>query len=220
MKRLLSCLLPSLLAVGAAANPLDLVGLRSPEAFVEPDGYYRVILPGGFKCQPTKGKREVRCEGARGSQALVVLQVLDVPKSATVDLVALNEMQRLKKKPHFKHIDSRSEIVDGSPARLEKFSYDYLGNVERSVGVQALYLVRENKLFVVHFEAPLKSYQAYAKDLVELYGTFKPAQLDEGGHPVLESMAPPRKGPARTDEEFIERESQRLKKRGESSSGY
>jgi hypothetical protein len=220
MKRLLLGLLASLLAAGALANPLQLIGHGSPEAFVEPEGYYRVILPGGFACAPQKNKREVRCSGARGSQALVVLQVLDVPKSATVDLVALNEMQRLKKKPHFKHLGSANETIDGSPARLEKFRYDYLGNVEYPVAVQALYLVRENKLFIVHFEAPLMSFSTYAKDLVELYGTFKPAQLDEGGHPVLESMVPAKKGLPRTDEELIDRENKRIERRQGVESGY
>ncbi len=205
----------ALLASGSAfaINPLDLIGAH-PKAFVEPEGYYQVILPGGFNCEEVKGKkREIKCQGTRGAQALLVIRVQDVPRSATADLVALNEMERLKKKPHFKLIDSRRETVHGVPARLEKFSYDYLGNVEHSVGVQALYLVKNTKLYVLHFESRLSSFATYAKDLVELYGTFKPAELDEGGNPILERPEEKRSGKVRSDEDFMEREAQRLLER-------
>jgi hypothetical protein len=199
-------------APAAAINPLDLLGNR-PKPFIEPDGFYRVILPPGFDCRATPGKRELRCDGTRGQRALLVLQVLDVPKSATSDLVALNEMERLKKKPHFKQIDSRREVVDGSPARFEKFSYDYLGNVEYPMGVQALYVVRENKLYVVHFESQLRFFGTYVRDLKIVYESFKPAALDEGGNPIIEDLEPKRKGRARTDEEFVEQQRQQREER-------
>lgn len=196
-----------------AINPLELIG-DHPKAFVEPSGYYRVVLPGGFNCQEVKGKREIKCQGTRGPQALLVIQVLDVPRSATADIVALNEMERLKKKPHFRLIDSRREVVHGVPARLEKFAYDYMGNVEYSVGVQALYLVNNGKLYVLHFESRLDQFGQYAKDLIELYGTFQPAALDEGGNPILDDpSAKARSGKVRSDEDFIDQQSERLRKR-------
>lgn len=203
-----------LASVGAlAVNPLELIGSH-PKAFVEPEGYYKVILPGGFNCELVKGKRELKCKGTRGPQAALFIRVMDVPRSATADLVALNEMEHFKKQPHFRHLDSRREVVRGIPARFEKFAFDYLGNVERPVGVQALYLVKNTKLYVLHFESRLDQFAAYAKDLVELYGTFVPAELDEGGNPILEEPSARRRtGPAHTDEEFIEREAERMRKR-------
>lgn len=202
-----------------AVNPLELIGSH-PKAFVEPEGYYRVVLPGGFDCEQVKGKRELKCKGTRGPQAALFIRVMDVPRSATADLVALNEMQHFKKKPHFRHIDSRRETVRGVPARFEKFAFDYLGNVERPVGVQALYLVKSTKLYVLHFESRLDQFGAYAKDLIELYGTFEPADLDEGGNPIIEQPSDKRRGgPARTDEDIMEKEADRLRKRNESMTG-
>ena len=109
----------------------------------------------------------------------------------------------------------------GSPARLEKFAYDYLGNVEYSVGVQALYLVRSTKLYVLHFESRLDQYGQYAKDLVELYGSFRPAELDEGGHPILEDPASKkaRSGRIKSDEDFMQRDEERLRKRDSDLTG-
>jgi hypothetical protein len=218
---LLFCAAFSLALPAAAINPLDLIGKR-PKPVVGPQGFYRVIIPSGFDCTETNNrhKREIKCNGTRGPQAALFIQVLDVPESATAELVALNEMDRLKKKPHFKHLDSRKERVDGTPARLEKFTYDYLGNVEHPVGVQALYLVRKNKLFVLHFESRLDQFGAYVKDLIELYGTFKPAPLDDGGNPILEEAAPTKvKKRARTDDDFIDRQLERSRKRDRKLSG-
>lgn len=170
-----------------AINPLDLIG-RRPKPFVEPEGFYRVVLPSGFDCA-IKKPRHVECQGKRGAQARLWLQVLDVPRSATPELVALNEMQRFRKKPHFKEISKQATTVDGSPAVTVSFSYDYLGNVEYSAGVQALYLVRQGKLYVIHFESRLSEFGRYAGDLAEVYASFKPARLDDGGNPILEPIS-------------------------------
>lgn len=204
----------------AAINPLDLIG-KAPKPVVGPEGLYRVIIPGGFTCEEgTKEKREIKCTGTRGPQAALFIQVLDVPDSATVELVALNEMDRLKKKPHFKHLDSRSQKIDGSPARLEKFTYDYLGNVEHPVAVQALYLVRKNKLYVLHFESRLNQFGAYVRDLIELYGTFKPAKLDDGGNPILEDERSQKvKRRVRNDDDFVDKQTGRSRKRDSRMSG-
>lgn len=219
LRLLLSAVVLLACASAVAINPLELIGSH-PKAFVEPEGYYKVVLPGGFNCELVKGKRELKCKGTRGPQATLFIRVMDVPRSATADLVALNEMEHFKKKPHFRHIDSRREVVHGSPARFEKFAFDYLGNVERPVGVQALYLVKNTKLYVLHFESRLDQFGAYAKDLVELYGTFEPAELDEGGNPILEIPEEKRRtGKARSDEDIMEREAERLKKRDDSLTG-
>ena len=185
---LLACALLAPAGEALAQNPLDLIG-RRPKPFVEPEGFYHVVLPAGFDCA-VKQTRHLECTGARGAKALLTLQVLDVPRSATPELVALNEMQRFRKKPHFKEISRTSTTLDGSPGMTVSFSYDHLGNVEYSAGVQALYLIREGKLFVLHFESRLDQFPRYAKDLAEVYGSFKPAKLDAGGNPILDLGAP------------------------------
>jgi hypothetical protein len=208
-------------APAAAINPLDLMGKR-PKPFVEPEGYYRVIIPSGFDCKKSKNiaKREIKCDGTRGPQAVLYLQVLDVPPSANADLVALNEMDRLKKKQHFKHLDSARQVIDGISARMEKFTYDYMGNVEYPVGVQALYLVKKNKLFVLHFEARLDQFKAYEQDLTQLYGSFRPAPLDEGGNPILEDVTTQKvKKRVRTDEDLIQKHLDRSRKRDKKLTG-
>lgn len=191
----LGALLGTLAGAGAASalHPLDLIG-RRPKPFVEPEGFYRAVLPAGFDCA-LKAPRHVECQGQRGAKALLTLQVLDVPASATPELVALNEMKRFRERPHFRELSRDKTRIDGLPAMTVAFSYDHLGNVERAGAVQALYTIREGKLFVVHFECRLDQFAAYAKDLSELYATFKPAALDAGGNPILDDALPPAPAP-------------------------
>lgn len=203
-------------SIARATHPLELLG-QQPKPFVEPSGYYQVLLPPGFECAHDQASREVSCRGTRGPSAKLVIQVLDVPPSASSDIVALNELERLKKKPHFRQVDSRREVIFGSPARLESFAYDYLGNVERSVGVQALYLVKQRRCFVLYFESRLDQFPLYAADLAALYGSFQPANLDEGGNPIISAPEPKRPSrKPRTDQEFVE---QQLERAGASAEG-
>lgn len=205
-------------SVARATHPLELLG-QQPKPFVEPSGYYQVLLPSGFDCSHNPASREVSCAGTRGPSAKLVIQVLEVPPSATSDIVALNELERLKKKPHFRQVDSRREVIFGSPARLESFAYDHLGNVERPIGVQALYLVKQRRCFVLYFESKLDQFPLYAADLAALYGSFQPANLDEGGNPIIPAPEPKRRTrKPRTDQEFIEQQLER-EREGASAEG-
>ena len=159
--------------------------------FVEPEGFYRVLLPSGFTCRA--GKRKVECDGTKGAQAKLVIEVRDVPRSATPEIVMLNQMATFKEKPHFKKVAHERIEVENVPAVSVGFTYDFMGNVERSIGVQALYAVQENKLYLVHFEAQLRDFPTYLPSLKELYSTLKFARLDAGGHPVIEDLKPPEK---------------------------
>ena len=170
----------------------DLNGLlfgNKPKPFIEPSGYYAVILPSGFDCE-AKASRHVECRSNRGTNALLTLDVLDVPPSATSDIAMLNQMDRFQQKPHFKLIAKTQTKLDGSPAITVAFQYDYLGNVEYTVGVQQLIMVRGGKLYLVHLETPLSSFGAHKKDLEQLYASFKPARLDASGNPILEDLRP------------------------------
>jgi hypothetical protein len=181
-----------LLALPLLATQLveEIIGTGTqPKPFVEPEGYYAVIIPGGFDC--TSRARHVECKGNQGVQALLTIDVVDVPKSATVANVFLNQTERFKKKPHYKLVKKTNTLVDGSPAMTVAFTYDYLKNVEYPVGVQALYMVRGGKTYVVHFESQLQNFQLFAPALAQLYATFKPARLDAAGNPVLEELARP-----------------------------
>lgn len=167
---------------------------NKPKPFLEPSGYYAVILPSGFDCE-VKVSRHVQCRSNRGTNALLTLDVLDVPPSATSDIAMLNQMDRFQQKPHFKLINSTHTKLDGSPAITVAFQYDYLGNVEYTVGVQQLIMVRGGKLYLIHLETPLSTFGAHKKDLEQLYGSFKPARLDASGNPILEDLRPkPAKG--------------------------
>ena len=66
----------------------------------------------------------------------------------------LNQMDRFQQKPHFKKISEARTKLDGSPAITVAFQYDYLGNVEYTVGVQQLIMVRGGKLYLIHLETP------------------------------------------------------------------
>lgn len=186
-------LLPALL-IGAplahAEDGLDqLLFGNKPKPFIEPSGYYAVILPSGFDCE-AKVSRHVECRSNRGTNALLTLDVLDVPESATSDIAMLNQMDRFQQKPHFKLITKSQTKLDGSPAITVAFQYDYLGNVEYTVGVQQLIMVRGGKLYLLHLETPLSTFGAHKKDLEQLYGSFKPARLDASGNPILEDLRP------------------------------
>lgn len=196
MKRLvvvLACLV-SFAASAQDADPLlQALSGNQPKPFLEPEGFYMVVVPAGFDCDVRK--RNVTCRGNRGHAALLVIRVEDVPPSATPEIKLLNEMDRFKKKPHFKLVSKQRLQIDGSPAITTSFSYDYLANVEYQVGVQALYMVRSGKLYVIHFESRLDQFPSYAGDLAKLYASFKPATLDAAGHPVLEDLPSSRSAP-------------------------
>jgi hypothetical protein len=168
-------------------NPLDLIG-QGPKPFVEAEGFYRVVFPGGFDCAAEP--RRVECIGNRGHKARIWVVVEDVPTSATPELMLLNEMQRYQKKSHFKDLGREKLTVRGLPAVAATFSYDYMGNVEHPVGVKVLYVVQHTKLYIVHFECRLSEFMKYRDDLGEVYRTFWPTKLDEGGNPVLKDLEP------------------------------
>ena len=159
---------------------------QKPKPFIDPAGFWAAILPSGFDCEART--RHVQCSGNRGAQALLTIDVIDVPASATADIAMLNQTDKFKDKPHFKMIQQGKTKIDGSPAVLLDFSYDYLGNVEYSVGVEELIFVRAAKLYLVHAEIRLTEFGLYKKDLLQLYGSFKPARLDAGGNPILEDL--------------------------------
>lgn len=166
-------------------SPLELIGQR-PKPYIQPDGYYRVIIPSGFNCKSEK--MHLECAGNRGEKSFLSIDVRKVPKSATADLVMLNQMERFKKKRHFKLVAKDQMKVVDTTAVMATFTYDYLGNVEYPVGVKALYLVQKNKLFVIHFESKLQYFGKYQKDLATIYESFYPAKLDAGGNPIIEDL--------------------------------
>ncbi|MCP4500623.1 MAG: hypothetical protein GY822_11745 [Deltaproteobacteria bacterium] len=153
---------------------------------IDAGGYFMMVVPGGFNCEATP--RNLKCRGTRGANVLLHIEVRDVPRSATPALVLLNQMDAFKKKPHFKKVDQKKVVVDGSPGVVASFTYDYLGNVRYGVGVQALYVIRENKLFLIHFEARKRDFRSYLDDVKAVYASFRMADLDAGGNPSLKSL--------------------------------
>jgi hypothetical protein len=193
--------LPSLLAIALAALPCILsppaaaqddfaqmfLG-QKPKPFIDPAGYWAAILPTGFDCEAKA--RHVQCKGNRGVESLLTIDVVDVPASATADIAMLNQMDKFKAKPHFRQLQKGKIKVAGEPAMLIDFSYDYLGNVEYSVGVEELILVRTGKLYLIHEEMRLDQLAVHKKDLLQLYGSFRPSRLDAGGNPIVEDLKP------------------------------
>ena len=161
---------------------------QKPKPFIDPAGYYAVILPTGFDCEAKP--RKVKCTGNRGVQATLTIDVLDVPASATNEIVLLNQMDTFKKKPHFKMLQKGNTKIDKTPAVVVNFAYDYMGNVEYQVGVEELIMVRGGKLYLVHQEMRLDQLSTHKKDLEQLYRSFKPARLDAGGNPILKDLKP------------------------------
>ena len=162
------------------------------KAFVQQKGYYQLLVPRGFDCEESKMRLE--CRSRKGDAALLHVEVVEVPARGTVELVALDYERRFQKKSHYQLLQKNKLTVDGTPAIMHALRYDYLGNVQKPVAVQALYLVRQNKLFLIHFECALQYYSSYLEALQKLYGTFKPAKIDDGGHPVLPRRTPKRSG--------------------------
>ena len=155
------------------------------KAFVQQEGYYRVVVPQGFDCE--EAGRKLTCRSRKVDRALLQIEIRDVPKSGTLELVALNYERTFKKKTHYQLVSKNKLKVDGTPAIVHSMRYDYLGNVQAPVGVQAFYLLRQQKLFLIHFECNQNHFAAYMPALQKLYGTFRPAQLDHGGHPILQN---------------------------------
>lgn len=161
---------------------------QKPKPFIDPAGFYACILPTGFDCEAKA--RKVKCTGNRGVQAILTIDVLDVPASATADIAMLNQMDKFKDKPHFKLLQQGKIKIDGTPAVLVNFGYDYMGNVEYQVGVEEVIMVRGGKLYLIHQEMRLDQLSTHKKDLEQLYRSFKPARLDAGGNPIIEDLKP------------------------------
>ena len=161
---------------------------QKPKPFIDPQGFYAAILPTGFDCEAKA--RKVKCQGNRGVQAQLTIDVLDVPASANADIAMLNQMDKFKTKPHFKLLQKGKIKIDGTPAVLVNFAYDYMGNVEYQVGVEEVIMVRGGKLYLIHQEMRLDQLNVHKKDLEQLYRSFKPARLDAGGNPIIEDLKP------------------------------
>jgi hypothetical protein len=175
---------------GAAAQDDVMQGLvgRQQKPFIDPAGFFAVVIPGGFDCQAAA--RKVTCGGTRGVQALLTIEVVDVPASATVELVMLNQADAFKRKPHYQQVAKRSFKMDGTKALLASFTFDHNGNVELAVGVQALYMVKNTKAYVIHYEGRADQMVVHKADLEQLYASFKTARLDGGGNPIVEDLKP------------------------------
>jgi hypothetical protein len=178
-----------LLSTGARAQDLfqNLVG-RQPKPLLDPAGYFAVVLPSGFDCQAQT--RKVSCTSNRGVQAALTIDVVDVPPSASVEIVLLNQIDAFAKKPHYKLVNKKNLQVDGVRALMATFTYDHFGNVEYAVGAQALYLVKTTKAYVIHYEGRADQFAAHKADLEQLYASFKTARLDAGGNPIVEDLKP------------------------------
>ena len=165
----------------------NLVG-RQPKPLLDPAGFFSVVLPSGFDCQAAP--RKVICGSNRGVQAVLTIDVIDVPKSASVEIVLLNQVDAFQKKPHYQLLGKKTLQIDGARALLATFTYDHFGNVEYAVGAQALYLVKTTKAYVIHYEGRADQIGAHKADLDQLYGSFRTARLDGGGHPIVEDLQP------------------------------
>ena len=83
-----------------------------------------------------------------------------------------------------------AEVRDGARALLATYTWDHNGNVELPRVAQALYVVKPSKAYVLHYEGAASGLAEHAKDLQELYASFKTARLDGGGHPIIEDLNP------------------------------
>ena len=184
----LSVLSTSATGLAEEEGPMQFLWGQKSKAFIDPAGFWSAVLPAGFDCQTRA--RHVECKGNRGANALLTVDVVDVPASANADIAMLNQIDRFKEKPHFKLLGQGNTQIDGSPAAVVTFSYDHLNNIELPVGVQQLVFVRQGKLILIHLECGLSHFSAYKADLEQLYRSFKPARVDAGGNPILEDLKP------------------------------
>jgi hypothetical protein len=180
------CAIGMVTSASVQAQELQMLFGQKPKPLVDPAGYFRVLLPGGFDCQAAP--RKVQCTGNRGIQSSLHIAVVDVPTSATVENVFLNESEKFGRKPHYKLLSKRKHTLDGAPAMMASYQYDYNGNVEYSIVVQALYMVRGSKQYLIQYEGRVDQFGTHAQDLRELYASFKAARVDAGGHPIIEDL--------------------------------
>jgi hypothetical protein len=192
MRRAVAWLLGGVVACASAVHAQDdalraLFG-RQQKPLIDPAGYFAVVLPSGFDCQASP--RQVRCTGNRGVQSLLTIDVVDVPPSATVELFVLNQMDAFKQKEHFKLLAKQKQTLDGHRALLASYTFDHYGNVQLPGFAQGLYMVKQTKAYVIHYESRADQVAVHKNDLDELYASFRSARLDGGGHPLLDDLKP------------------------------
>lgn len=191
MRVVVASLVAAVVGLAGAAHAQDvfegLIG-RQQKPLIDPAGFFAVLLPSGFDCQAAP--RKVRCHSNRGVAGNLEIDVVDVPASASVELFVLNQSDIYKKKPHFRLLAQQKLTVDGARALLATYTWDHNGNVELPRVAQALYVVKPSKAYVLHYEGAASGLAEHAKDLQELYASFKTARLDGGGHPIIEDLNP------------------------------
>jgi hypothetical protein len=209
------------LALPAVAwNPLEGIGTGgSNKPFVEPDGYYQVVIPGGFDCTQRRTflggsaqrtpDRVLACNGTRGAAASLVFKVRAVPRSATPELVALNEAEAVKKKQeHYKELERRTlQLAGDLDAVMIRYRYNRFGNIKHPMQVVALFATAKGRLFEIRYESREDQLPRYQEDLEQVFASFRPARLDEAGKPIIvidQAVKKKKKRPT-TDEEFVEK---------------
>jgi hypothetical protein len=161
---------------------------RVNKPLLDTAGFFAVVIPSGFDCQAKA--RKVSCVGNRGVQAILTIDVVDVPPSASVELFVLNQIDAFKKKEHFKLLGQKALKIDGHKALLATYTFDHYGNVRLPGGAQGLYMVKNTKAYVIHYEGRADQFAVHQKDLEDLYASFKTARLDGGGNPIVEDLKP------------------------------
>ena len=113
-----------------------------------------------------------------------------MPNTATAALVALNQLEKYEKEPHFKLVQKAATSVDGIKAFVQTFTYNELGNVDRPVWLQIFNAVQGNNLIVAQMQCASQTCSEYGGVVNQVFNSLKIAPLDKTGLPIKGKLAP------------------------------
>jgi hypothetical protein len=150
--------------------------LQSPNhGFLAPTGRFRVRLPSNFTLQESSEDDNLIFTGEIGGvDAALIVRRIDVTPGASSSQLMLTTRDRfLTKLPHFAVMRQGSVKIAGRPCAQLIGRYDYQGNKGYPQIIENAYVVDGSDGYIIHMEIPEGLYKAMAKELIDVYKSFK-----------------------------------------------
>ena len=163
------------------ANLVPNLGDLAPP-IVDPAGYFKVIVPlRYFSCR--LAPKDLNCTGLLPTKATVSIKIKEVPREATVGIIALSQIESVESESHFKKLASQKTTIDGMEAMIQSFTYDNLQNVSLPVWVQVIDILQPKTLAVLQITCFARDCSDYGSAMNEIRQSFHMTRILKSGEP-------------------------------------
>lgn len=117
--------------------------LGAQQLQTDPNGYFSIVVPAALlPCDLAPGS--LSCPS---SNPALTITTANVPAGASVELMALNAEDSVRKRPNFKMLNKEVISVDGNKVIVQTMTFNNLGNVTLPVVVRTVDAVLGTKTF-------------------------------------------------------------------------